>query len=160
MLFFFPRGVLDEILNLIESVSEGFPSYFCMNRVFLFNFKDGLYWLSLGVQRKSLGSILLFPKSLPPCTTPCFFFSLWYFLWEVVGIFILTICWLTSESSLAVLQRHDILAANFESQKQATLQTIYQPNQNNYTHRASTLAISKYLKNIKHILIPIFHFSY
>ena len=28
MLFFFPRGVLDEILNLIDSVSEGFPSYF------------------------------------------------------------------------------------------------------------------------------------
>ena len=28
MLFFFPRGVLDEILNLIESVSEFFPSYF------------------------------------------------------------------------------------------------------------------------------------
>ena len=24
----FARGVLDEILNLIESVSEGFPSYF------------------------------------------------------------------------------------------------------------------------------------
>ena len=24
---FFPRGVLDEILNLIESVSGGFPSY-------------------------------------------------------------------------------------------------------------------------------------
>ena len=23
----FPRGVLDEILNLIETVSEGFPSY-------------------------------------------------------------------------------------------------------------------------------------
>ena len=30
MLSFFPRGVLDEILNLIESVSEGFPSYFCL----------------------------------------------------------------------------------------------------------------------------------
>ena len=29
MLYFFPRGVLDEILNLIESVSEGFPSYSC-----------------------------------------------------------------------------------------------------------------------------------
>ena len=28
VLFLFPRGVLDEILNLIESVSEGFPSYF------------------------------------------------------------------------------------------------------------------------------------
>ena len=27
MLSFFPRGVLDEILNLIESVSEGFTSY-------------------------------------------------------------------------------------------------------------------------------------
>ena len=28
VLFFFPRGVLDEISNLVESVSEGFPSYF------------------------------------------------------------------------------------------------------------------------------------
>ena len=27
MLSFFPRGVLDEILNLIETVSEDFPSY-------------------------------------------------------------------------------------------------------------------------------------
>ena len=27
MLSFFPRGVLDEILNLNESVSEDFPSY-------------------------------------------------------------------------------------------------------------------------------------
>ena len=27
MLSFFPRGVLDGVLNLIESVSEGFPSY-------------------------------------------------------------------------------------------------------------------------------------
>ena len=27
MLSFFPRGVSDEILNLIESVSEEFPSY-------------------------------------------------------------------------------------------------------------------------------------
>ena len=33
MLFFFPRGVLDEILNLIESASEGFPFYF----FYLFN---------------------------------------------------------------------------------------------------------------------------
>ena len=28
VLSFFSRGVLDGILNLIESVSEGFPSYF------------------------------------------------------------------------------------------------------------------------------------
>ena len=27
MLSFFPRDVLDEILDLIESVSEGFPTY-------------------------------------------------------------------------------------------------------------------------------------
>ena len=31
LLFFFPRRILDEILNLIESVSEGFPSYFYLN---------------------------------------------------------------------------------------------------------------------------------
>ena len=30
VLSFFPREVLDEILNLIESVSEDFPSYFFM----------------------------------------------------------------------------------------------------------------------------------
>ena len=29
VLSFFPRDVLDEILNLIGSVSEGFPSYYC-----------------------------------------------------------------------------------------------------------------------------------
>ena len=28
MLLFFPRDVLDDILNLTESVSEGFPTYF------------------------------------------------------------------------------------------------------------------------------------
>ena len=32
MLSFFPRGVLDEILNLIESVSEEFPSYSFVKR--------------------------------------------------------------------------------------------------------------------------------
>ena len=30
---FFPRGVLDEILDLIESVSEGFPTYSYINRL-------------------------------------------------------------------------------------------------------------------------------
>ena len=29
MLSLFPRDVLDEIWDLIESVSEGFPTYFC-----------------------------------------------------------------------------------------------------------------------------------
>ena len=36
MLFVFPRGVLDEILNLIESVSEGFPSYFYLTSIFTY----------------------------------------------------------------------------------------------------------------------------
>ena len=31
--FFFPRGVLDDILNLIESVSVGFPSYSWLKKV-------------------------------------------------------------------------------------------------------------------------------
>ena len=30
VLSFFPRDVSDEILNLIESVSEDFPSYSCI----------------------------------------------------------------------------------------------------------------------------------
>ena len=34
VLSFFPRDVLDEILNLIESVSEDFPSYSSMQKFF------------------------------------------------------------------------------------------------------------------------------
>ena len=37
MLSFFPQGVLDEILNLIESVSEEFPSYFCIRGIGIIN---------------------------------------------------------------------------------------------------------------------------
>ena len=33
VLSFFPQDVLDEILNLIGSVSEGFPSYSCITSV-------------------------------------------------------------------------------------------------------------------------------
>ena len=32
VLSFFPRDVLDDILNLIGSVSEGFPTYSCINQ--------------------------------------------------------------------------------------------------------------------------------
>ena len=38
MLSFFPRGVLDEILNLTESVSEDFPSYSFICCYIEFNF--------------------------------------------------------------------------------------------------------------------------
>ena len=41
MLSFFPRGVLDEILNLIQSVSEDFPSY---SLVFFFQENTGAYF--------------------------------------------------------------------------------------------------------------------
>ena len=34
MLSFFPWDVLDEILNLIESVSEGFPTYSLYPNIF------------------------------------------------------------------------------------------------------------------------------
>ena len=36
VLSFFPRDVLDEILNLIESVSEDFPSYSVKPRMLFF----------------------------------------------------------------------------------------------------------------------------
>ena len=39
VLSFFPRDVLDEILKLIESVSEDFPSYSC----FLFIMTEDLF---------------------------------------------------------------------------------------------------------------------
>ena len=38
VLSFFPRDVLDEILNLIGSVSERFPSYFS---TYLFGYRKG-----------------------------------------------------------------------------------------------------------------------
>ena len=38
MLSFFPRDVLDEIWDLIEPVSEGFPSYFCLFFFVAFSF--------------------------------------------------------------------------------------------------------------------------
>ena len=54
MLSFFPRGVLDEILNLIESVFEDFPfySFKCMiisilldKGVFVFIVISFFYWI-------------------------------------------------------------------------------------------------------------------
>ena len=38
VLSFFPRDVLDEILNLIESVSEDFPSYSCLLKLFIWSY--------------------------------------------------------------------------------------------------------------------------
>ena len=47
VLSFFPRDVLDEILNLIESVSEDFPSYSYASDVFSYSCHDVFYAFSL-----------------------------------------------------------------------------------------------------------------
>ena len=44
VLSFFPRDVLDEILNLIGSVSEGFPSYSLTKNTFFFFFSFFLFF--------------------------------------------------------------------------------------------------------------------
>ena len=49
VLSFFPRDVLDEILNLIESVSEDFPSYsYTPLRLYYFMEKDHFSYIKLG----------------------------------------------------------------------------------------------------------------
>ena len=57
MLSCFPRGVLDEILNLIESVSEGFPFYFlisiCIEKDETLSLK---YYLDAGKNAESMSS--------------------------------------------------------------------------------------------------------
>ena len=57
VLSFFPRGVLDEILNLIDSVSEEFPSYsfiltkilYCPAHIFKNVALMHLFWSALPV---------------------------------------------------------------------------------------------------------------
>ena len=54
MLSFFPRGFLDEILNLIESVSEGFPSSSKTNdyiqiRVYSISVRSNEFWNACGL---------------------------------------------------------------------------------------------------------------
>ena len=56
MLSFFPRGVLDEILNLIESVLRVLPSYSCS--------KDFLLTLNLSA-RFRLSGVYACPRILP-----------------------------------------------------------------------------------------------
>ena len=47
MLSFFPRDVLDEILDLIESVSEGFPTYSSIKNIqHIQKNEQGLYFES------------------------------------------------------------------------------------------------------------------
>ena len=56
VLSFFPRDVLDEILNLIESVSEDFPSYSSSFSVML---------LQSHLSREGAAGILSTPTDIP-----------------------------------------------------------------------------------------------
>ena len=62
MLSLFPRGILDEILNLIESVSEGFPSYSYYFIVFILLFI--YYYIIIIIFIIIILLVLLFIKSL------------------------------------------------------------------------------------------------
>ena len=71
MLSFFPRGVLDEILNLIESFSEGFPSYSWYKVTMVFgSFEIGPNsWLNYPLAQQSCGGDI---GSVPyVCTFVC-----------------------------------------------------------------------------------------
>ena len=60
MLSFFPRGVLDGILNLIESVSEGFPSYSYMVTTFHKHMSAGLKKFDINVTVTTYGTTAIF----------------------------------------------------------------------------------------------------
>ena len=62
MLSFFPRGVLDEILNLIESVSEGFPSYSYLKQLMLCVLQTNAVLLD-GLSVGTITYLLLIPAS-------------------------------------------------------------------------------------------------
>ena len=53
VLSFFPRDVLDEILNLIESVSEDFPSYSFMKTILtpILNFEIRTFYRDIELYR-------------------------------------------------------------------------------------------------------------
>ena len=80
VLSFFPRGVLDEILHLIESVSEGFPSYSYRNMdmireriIFTFDPRDMLISLHIGfsfVRAAVACAILERTSSFEPSSAP------------------------------------------------------------------------------------------
>ena len=52
VLSFFPRGVLDGILDLIESVSEGFPTYYLT-----INFSHSFLAISLKLDTEVAGML-------------------------------------------------------------------------------------------------------
>ena len=59
---FFPRGVSDEILNLIESVSEEFPSYSSLAG----GLELGSSFLVLVLELKVVGRVVVVLLAVPP----------------------------------------------------------------------------------------------
>ena len=69
MLSFFPRGVLDEILNLIESVSEGFPSYSLTN----ISYAAALVYLSANDKsHRKISTVPFSPDMFIPNKVDCY----------------------------------------------------------------------------------------
>ena len=78
VLFFFPRDVLDEILNLIESVSEGFPSYFFMVYIYILG-SDNMLRIKMIVPPFKVSELCpfdYFPKHFCLIYWPCMNFPL------------------------------------------------------------------------------------
>ena len=61
MLSFFPRDVLDEIWDLVESVSEGFPTYFYSITVLSHEKLSSGKWYSV---RKAIRHVSILPPIL------------------------------------------------------------------------------------------------
>ena len=74
MLSFFPRGVLDEILNLIESASEGFPSY--SSTVLILKYVKNI--------NNSIITVRVFLDRLSICVCTSFHFDFEGGMWDLI----------------------------------------------------------------------------
>ena len=126
MLSFFPRGVLDGILNLIESVSEGFPSYSCtikyikkiVSDIFFRYVMDAklsvkvMFYFHVLRPQKFTGvfttKACIFPQPLGPFSQISVILEIYFFRWVPEGVIsvahysLLLIYRLTETVSLAI----------------------------------------------------------
>ena len=65
---FFPQDVLDDILDLIESVSDGFPTYYCLprNTVTLVSYIRNVVTLKFGYNISITETLLIVKKRYKP----------------------------------------------------------------------------------------------
>ena len=99
MLCFFPRGVLDEILNLIESISEGFPSY---------SFSFGRAAVACAILEKTSGlepsSETTAPRYLKLVIVPNFCPFIFISLWMPFTLFVISLVFSALISILYLVQ--------------------------------------------------------